>query len=166
MSTPHVVLWCAVAFGFLCAVRNPTSFALAANWLVQEYAWMLTGHNVTTSVAFRADVAVIAIILAKATWKESGRSYSTMREQAVCFWRALTLWDKLVAGGYVFAAWPIYVLNIDPYHEYWALFYICIAQYIFACSEALNSMLGSRKGRVVPNRPPSGLAYARAGDGA
>jgi hypothetical protein len=146
-------------------MRNPTSFALAMNWLVQEYSWMVTGHNVTPQVAFCADVAVVAIIFMKATWREGCRTYPTMREQAQCFWRALTMWDKLVAAGYVFATWPIYVLNIDPYHEYWALFYICIAQYLFAGSEALTSMLGSRKGRVMPDRPPGDLAYAGSGDG-
>jgi len=162
MSTPHIVLWCATVLGLLAAVRNPTSGALAAGWLANEVYWMSTGSNFSTSLSFCADITVLAVIGIKATVREGCRTYPTMRLQMICFWRAVTLWDKLVAGGYIFA-WGVYVSNLHPYYAYWALFWIFLAQLLFADAETLHSLLGRNERRVMPNRPPGGLAFA--GDG-
>lgn len=164
MTWPHFIMWCAALFGLCICLRNPTGGALAANWLFAEIAWMATGESIALRVMFCADIAVITVICCKAVHREGCRTYPTLATQLQCFWRALTLWDRLVIGGYVFAAWPVYISTLHPYYAYWVLFYTALAQYAFAGSEVIQNMLGSRRERRMA-RPPgrNGLAYVRGG---
>lgn len=164
MSWPHAVMYLVViGVGLPSAWRNPTAFALVLNWALGEFAWLVTNDPLPLSVYFCADILVLAVISGKATIREGCRTYPTLAEQIRCFWRVLTLWDKLVAGGFIFAAWPLYVADIDARLKWFALFYVLIAQFAFAGCEAISNLLGYRKRRVEPNRPPGGLAFA--GDG-
>jgi hypothetical protein len=166
MSWPHVLIYVVViGIGLPSAVRNPVAAALVGNWAIGEFSWMVSGDNLPLTIYFMADVAVIAVICAKATWREGCRTYPSFREQIRCFGRALTLWDRWLVASYIFVAWPIYVLTIDPWHKWWVLYWLVVAQFLMAGGEAVQSVLGSRKGRVMPNRPPGGLALVGAGDG-
>jgi len=161
VTWPHLILWCAAALGIMFAVKNPTSGALAVNWLIGEIVWMVTGNNLPLGVYFCADVGVLAVICSKAVVREGCRTYPTLKEQIHCFRGSLTLWDKLVAGGYILAAWPLYVITLDAYYKWWVLYAVLLLQYIFSGGEIVFNLLGDR--RVSMSKPPrgSGLAYAR-----
>lgn len=165
MSWPHIAIYLIViGIGLPAALRNPTAGALVAAWALGEATWLLTGNSLPLNVYFMADIAVLAVMCVKAIMKEGSRTYPTMKAQLAAFWRALTLWDKLIAGGYIFAAWPVYVIAMHDYYRWWALYWIVVAQILLAGCEAIQSWLGVRKGRVM-SKPPggSGLAYARGG---
>jgi hypothetical protein len=167
MTWPHVLIYVVViGIGLPSAVRNPVAAALVGNWAIGEFSWMVSGDNLPLTIYFMADIAVIATICIKATWREGCRTYPTLGEQIACFWRSLTIWDRWLMASYIFAVWPLYVLQISPWLKWWALYWLLITQFLMAGGESIQSMLGSRKGNAVPNRPPGGLAYARAGDGA
>lgn len=159
MSTPHIILWCATSLGLLLMLRNPTGGALALGWIGNEIYWMSAGSNVSIIISLCADIFVLGVIFAKATIREGCRTYPTLRLQLYCAWRAITLWDKLVASGYIFTWW-VYAANFHPYYTYWYLFYIFLAQLFFADCEVFQWLLGKLKGRVEPNRSSDGLAFA------
>jgi hypothetical protein len=76
------------------------------------------------------------------------------------------LWDRWITASYVLAVWPLYVVAIDPWAKWWALYAILVSQFALAGGEAIQSMLGEKKRRQ--DRPPggvNGLAFAGAGDG-
>lgn len=148
--------------GVPAAFRNPTSAALVLSWLVGEVTWLRTGNSLSLSVYFMCDVFVIAMICAKATIREGCRTYPTLRLQIQCAWQAMTTWDRWITGGFIFVAWPIYVSNLHPYYQWWSLFTVTILQFILSGGEALTSLLGERKRRVMSDTPgdPNGLALA------
>jgi hypothetical protein len=138
---------------------------LVLNWTLGQAAWLLTGDNLPLKIYFAADVAVVAVICAKAARKEGSRTYSDLADQLTSFSRSLTVWDRWIAASYIFAVWPLYVLEIDARTKWFLLWGILIAQFILAAGEAAQSMLGATKKRFTPGRPPggSGLAFARVG---
>lgn len=163
MSWPHIVIYLVViGIGLPAVLRNPTAGALVANWAIGEATWMLTGDSLPLKVYFMADIAVLAVIGCKATVREGCRTYPDLWQQSKCLWRAMTLWDRWIAASYVLAVWPLYVMPIEPRAQWFLLWALLIAQFLIAGGEAVQSMLGKRK-RVVPNREPGGLAYARGG---
>jgi hypothetical protein len=167
VSWPHILIYVVViGIGLPSAVRNPVAAALVGNWAIGEFSWMVSGDSLPLTIYFMADIAVIAVICMKATWREGCRTYPSFREQIRCFGRALTLWDRWLLASYILAAWPIYALTISQWLKWWCLYWLVIAQFLMAGGEAIQSMLGSRKGRVMPNRPPGGFAFVGAGDGA
>jgi hypothetical protein len=166
MSWPHILIYVVViGIGLPSAVRNPVAAALVGNWAIGEFSWMVSGDNLPLTIYFMADIAVIAVVCMKATLREGCRTYPTIREQIKCFGRAVSLWDRWLVASYILVAWPIYVLTISPWLKWWCLYWLIVAQFLMAGGEAVQSVLGSRKGRVMPNRPPGGLALVGAGDG-
>lgn len=147
--------------GFPAAFRNPTSAALVLAWLVPEILYQFTGDSLPLRLYFCADIFVLAAILAKATVREGCRTYPTLRQQTHCAWKAITPWDRLIAGGFILAAWPLYVAQIDPLPKWYALWAIIILQFLVAAGDAAFS-LGERKRRVMSDTPggPPGLAFA------
>jgi hypothetical protein len=69
-----------------------------------------------------------------------------------------------VVGIFLLGAWPLYVLNIDAYDKWWLLYYLAIAQFLFAGAEAiLNHKYVSRSRASETEDPPdNGLAIAGA----
>ena len=71
MSTPHIIMWAiVVCVGLPSAYRNPTALALSLSWLMGELTWMATGNSLPLSVYICADITVIAVICAKAIYRE------------------------------------------------------------------------------------------------
>lgn len=162
MSWPAIVMYLVIAFvGLPAAFRNPTAFALVVAWLVPEILYHFTQNNLPLKIYFMADIVVIAVIFGKATVREGCRTYPTLREQLHCAFTAITAYDRWVITGFVFAAWPLYVVEIDPRSKWFALFSIVILQFLLAAGEAI--MLGDREGRRRMSEPPAGhdgLAFA------
>lgn len=131
-------MWAVVlAVGLSSAWRNPTAFALVFAWLTAEAVSLATGDSLPLATSFKVDVAVIAVILAKAIVSEGCRSYPSLRAQLKCGWQALTACDRLIIGLYLFGAWPIYVSTLHPYYVWWSLWAITIVQFLLAGTEAL-----------------------------
>lgn len=166
MSWPHIAIYLVVfGIGLPAAFRNPTALALMLNWAIGEFSWLVTGDALPLKVYFMADVAVITAIFAKATLREGPATYPNLGVQLRAFWRSMTMWDRLVAGGFILAAWPLYAFNMDARAKWFALWAILICQFLAAGAESLQSMLGERKARNNMHHPPGGpgLAFARTG---
>lgn len=151
MSLPHIIMWIiAVCVGLPAAYRNPAAAALSLSWLAGEVTWMVTGNSLPLSVYIMADIAVITVILAKGIVRAGPETYPR-----------LTVWDSLIIGLFVFGAWPVYLSTLHAYYQWWALFYITIAQFVFAGMEPVSNWytLHRAKRRV---RPDNILQFAPA----
>lgn len=127
MSWQALVMYAVVAgLGIPAALRNVTALAMVIAWLSVELVYQATGNSLPLQYSFMADIAVVAVIYAKAS---------------------RTLWDRWIVGIYVVLVWPAYVLQFDPYTKWMLLWALTIAQFVLAGVEALATTIARRKAR-------------------
>lgn len=165
MSWQAVTMYAVVAgLGIPSAFRNATAAALVFAWLAGETLWLATGNSLPLSFFFMADIAVISIIYAKMIRRVGAKTYPTFARQLYCLVVDLTVWDRWIVGLFLFAAWPAYVLAIDPSTKWHILWAITIIQFCLAGAEAAQSFVAHLRTRVAPDPPDSsGLAWAGFG---
>jgi hypothetical protein len=154
MTLPHIIMWAvALVVGVPSAWKNPTAGALVLCWVFSEGLFWLTGNNLAVAYYAYPDICAITIIIAKGIVRAGDRD-----------WPDLTVWDKCIIGLFLLGAWPIYVSTLHPYYQWWALFYISIAQFLLAGGESAQAFLRSLRARSAFPPADNGLAFAgRAG---
>jgi hypothetical protein len=160
MSTPHLIMWAVVFAVALLARRNATAIALIASWMIGETAWLITGNNLPLSAYFMADLAVISVIYAKMIRRVGAKQYSTLWLQCKCMFLDLAICDRWIVAIFLLGAWPLYVANIHPYYQWWALWALTISQFLLAGAEAAFQL--HREYREQAEEEPPGLALAGA----
>jgi hypothetical protein len=135
VTTPEIIMWLVVGcVGIPAAIqwrprlrlglRNPTALALTISWLVGQAYYLKTGDGLALSEYMKADIAVVAFIIAKGIVR-AGRNP----------WPAITPWDAWILALFFFGAWPVYVSTLGD--KYWALYFITTAQFLLAGAEPL-----------------------------
>lgn len=146
-------MWAVVGcVGLFAAWRNLTAFALTASWLVGQIYYLRTGNSLALGQYFMADIAVVTVIFAKAIVSAGAKTYPTAWRQFKAFATDLTVCDRFILGLFLLGAWPIYVSTIHPYYQWWLLFYITIAQFLFAGAEPLARWWSVRRARRQESR--------------
>lgn len=155
MSLPHLIAYVVVlGIGVPASFRNWTALTLLLSWTAGEFTWFVTGNSLPLKFYFMTDMAVLVVILAKATVK-AGRAPNPFP--------FMSFWDRLIAGGFVFAAWPAYVLAFDLRTKWFLLFGIVIAQFLCAGGESVQALLGERKERRRNrHNPPGSVSFTPA----
>lgn len=153
MTTPEFVFALAVlcvglpsAFTLGGRLRNLTALALSLSWGASEAAYYLTGEGMSPFFMWIIDVTVIAAILAK-------NEYTDLPG-----WRnQISPWDRAVLAIFP-VAWLFYVVPIDPYGRYWALYILALAQFALASWEVLHPWLLRQAAKLPPaDNESSGL---------
>lgn len=142
MSTPTIIMWTTVlAVGLFAAWRNPTALALVISWALAEWVYLRTGNNLPVNFYLFPDLAVIAVIVAKAE---------------------RTTADRLVM--LIFPVmWVIYLTSdatLHPYYRWFALWFLALAQFATVGCESLLTFRRSRAASDTPDTP-SGDVYRR-----
>jgi hypothetical protein len=142
MATPEIIMWIAVVLlglggGIrLTGVRNLTALALAVSWLAGQIYYLRTGNNLATGEYFKADVAVIAVIYAKTIWRVGARQYPILWQHIGALATEPTVCDRFIIAIFLLGSWPVYVLTLDPWLQYWLLYWFTLSQFVFAGLEA------------------------------
>lgn len=155
MSWQAILMFAVVAgVGIPAAFRNVTALAMVIAWLSVELVYQVTGDSLPLQYSFMADIAVVAVIYAKANNEIAGRN------QLRRLITDLTVWDRWIVGVYLFLTWPAYVFEINAWLK-WHLLWACmIAQFLAAAFEAF---LGSRNS-VSRGKTKSGVSRSSGGD--
>lgn len=160
MSWPAIVMWLVIAcVGVPSAWRNSSALALLLSWLMGETAWLMTGDSLPLSVYFMADVAVIAIIYAKAIRHAGVKTYYDTRRQLAGLVSDLTVFDRWIVAIFLLGAWPLYLLDLDPRSKWFLLWGLTIAQFLLACAEAIQMLRLESRAQPEPCSG-DGLAFA------
>lgn len=153
------MMWDVVGISFLAAfhnpvkaffrsgpiVRNPTALALIIAWLAAEIVILRTGDSLPINFYFMADIAVVAVIYAKANRRNE---YAAMGGQLRRMVTDLTVCDRWIVAIYLLGAWPAYVLQFDPWWKWHLLWALAIAQFMLAGCEALAVHIARRRART------------------
>lgn len=110
---------------------------------------MVTGDSLPLSVYIIADIVVLAVIFTKAIIRAGPKDYPTAGSQLRGLFFDLTVWDRCVAALFLLGAWPVYISTLDPYYQWWALYYITAAQFMFAGMEPLANWWLRRRARLA-----------------
>ena len=160
MSWQAIVMYAVVAgVGIPAAFRNVTALAMVIAWLSVELVYQLTGDSLPLKFSFMADVMVITAIFAKMVIKCGPKNYPSMRGMLRCFITDLTCSDRGILAIFLLGAWPLYVLNVDPWWKWMGLWALVIIQFLLAGAEAAFSFRHDVKPRAR-SEPPDGLALA------
>lgn len=156
MTWAEILIQLVVLFvGLPAAIRNPTAALLVASWALGQGTWLLTGDNLPLRVYFLADVTVIAGIYAKTIVRCRGKVYRNTADQLRCMVTDLTVWDRWIVAIFVGGCWPLYVLALDPWAQWYALWALTIAQFLIAGGEAVISWREAKRAvHAEPWRPP------------
>jgi hypothetical protein len=156
MSWPAIVMWLVVVFvGVPSARVNFTAFVLVISWMTGEAVWLVTGNSLPLSFYFMSDVAVIALIYAKAI-NNAGTKACSMADFVTC----LTAFDRWIVAIFLLGVWPLYVLNIDARSKWFLLWGLVIAQFLLASAEAIQKLRYNSRSRAAPEHQGNGLALA------
>src|SRR5574341_388852 len=168
MVWQEYVMWSVVGIiGFPAAfrLRNITAAALVVAWAAGEIVSTKTGNYLPITTYAVADPLVIATICAKATIREGCMSYPTLKAQMLCLWEALTICDRIIVGLFAFAAWPVYfayLSGLSPYYAWTLLWYVSIAQFMFAGLEVLAGWRKSMRERLSRSDGDNIIQFAPA----
>lgn len=158
----HIIV---LGVGIPAAFRNPTAFALATSWAVGQAVWWYTGNNLPLKAYFIADLTVIAIIYAKAIIGVGPRKYRNLAHQLWCMVTELTLFDRVIVALFVLGCWPLYVLTLDAWLQWWALYWITVAQFLLAGAESIYSWREAKRASpAVLDNHSSGGSLRLAGN--
>lgn len=168
MSLPHLLMWTIVlAVGVPSAWKNPTAGALVLCWVVSEGIYALTGNGLATEYFLYPDFFVIAVIMMKPEACNL-RPYRGPWHQLKCMLLERSVPDRIVMLLFPLA-WYFYAATIHPYYQYWALFYIAIAQYLVAGWEGFSKLRRTRAVSETPDHSSGDvfrrLAWSAGGDG-
>lgn len=123
-------------------LRNLTALALSLSWFAGYGFYLATGEGMSGTFLWLVDVTVIAAIFAKDEWAICA-PYAGLRHQLRATWWERSPWDRAVLAIFP-VAWIFYVLPISPFAEYWALYYLALAQFALAGWESLHPWLRQR----------------------
>jgi hypothetical protein len=146
--------------GIPAAFRNITALAMVIAWLFVELVYQLTGDSLPLKFSFMADVMVITAIFAKMVIKCGPKYYPSARDMLRCFITDLTFSDRGILAIFLLGAWPLYVLNVDPWWKWMGLWALVIIQFLLAGAEAAFSFRHDVKPRARSEPPDNGLALA------
>lgn len=168
MSLPHLLMWCVVlGVGVPSAWRNPTAGALVLCWVFSEGLYALTGNGLATDYFIFPDLLVLAVIFAKPE-ACNYRPYENTWVQFKCIILERSVPDRIVMVIFP-AMWWTYVADIAPYYQWWALFYLSIAQFLAAGWEGFSKIYRSRVTSGTPDYPSGDvfrrIAWSAGGDG-
>lgn len=135
----------ALLIGIPSAWRNPTSAALVIGWAVSEGIYLITGDGLAIEFYPFLDVFVLAVILAKVEHCNL-RPYRSIWHCLACVLLERSPADRFIMLTYLLV-WPLYVVPIDPFYQYWGLWIIAVAQFLAAGCESV-SISRRRKSRT------------------
>lgn len=165
MTTPELVIWATVlAVGIPSAWRNPTAAALVMAWFAGQAIYLITGNNLPVEYYIFPDVVVLAVIMAKREWCNL-RPYRSTWHQLSCVLLERSPADRFVMV--IFGVmWLAYIARIDDYTKWWLLYYLVVAQFFAAGTEAFNSYRRDAEAADQPGNPGDLLvAYRGRGYG-
>lgn len=152
MTLPHLVLWITVlGVALPCALRNATSGALAAAYLLVE-GLAYIGHPLPIEYFILPDIAVLAAIFAKPE-RYPCEEYHGAVHQLWCLVSERSIADRFIMCSYPFV-WLTYAADISDYTKYWALWWIAIAQFCAASAEAMFDQVHRRDADAANSPPP------------
>lgn len=134
-----------VGIGIPAAFRNLTALAMVITWLAVESIYQATGNSLPLRYSFMADVTIIGTIYAKTIRRIGPKTYRSTRQQLECLITELNSWDRCIIAIFLLGVWPLYVLAIDPWWKWMALWALTIIQYLFAGSEAFACFKAEHK---------------------
>lgn len=149
MSFPAIIMYLVVAcIGLPAAFRNPTAAALVMAWVASEAMFLVTGDSLPIEYYPFLDVFVIAVIMAKHEYCNQ-RPYRGTWHQLKCLLLERSPADRVVL--LIFPVmWGLYIAPIHPYYLWYALWFLCIAQFVSAGAEALSRYLKARRKVDMP----------------
>lgn len=168
MSWQAIIMYMVVAgIGFPAAfrLRNITAAALVVAWAVSELMSAKTGNSLPIITYAVTDPLVIMAIFAKATIREGCSVYPSSKAQVRSLWKSLTICDRLIAGLFVFAAWPTYAAYLsgfNPYYTWILLWYVSIAQFALAGTEVLSGWRKTMRQRSQRTNSSNIIQFAPA----
>jgi hypothetical protein len=154
MSTPELVfLSVMLAIGLPALLLNRTApalsvAALAISWCVQEAFWLVSGECIGTLGGLALDYGAILVIVAKPEIRDCS-PYPTLWHQILSFWCERSIWDAAILAIFPLM-WLVHASRLDPYHQYWSLWWLALVQFLLAGAEALGPPL--RHGFVALHR--------------
>ncbi len=146
MSDTQLSLWVvAIAVGLFSAWRNPTALALLLAFAASE-------RGLPTEFYIYPDVITIAVIFCKPDYRPCP-DYSTVWHQLLCILTERSPSDRIVLLTMP-AAWYLYVTAIDPYYQWWGLYWLAMAQFAAAGTAPLTDTFIRRRNADAVNSPP------------
>jgi hypothetical protein len=145
-------MWAAVlVVGMPAAWRNPTAGALVLCWVFSEGLYTLTGNGLAVQYFAYPDIFVLAVIMAKPEYCNL-QPYRSTLHQLKCILLERSPSDRFIMLSYP-VAWYFYVTDIQPYYQYYALWWLAIAQFLAAGWEPVSKFF--RRHAETMNRPPA-----------
>lgn len=161
MTTPEIIFLCVVLLvGVPAMWRNATAAALVLSWTVGQMVWVVSGDSLPLKVYLLCDLTVLAIIYCKPEAR-GYFPYRDLRHQLSQAWFERSLWDRVVIAIFPLM-WATYAMPISDYHRWWALYYLCLAQFLAAGAESLISRRAANTSEKPSDHPSSGLKFQAA----
>jgi hypothetical protein len=166
MSGPEIVFLSIILLvGAPAAFFNRTALSLVVSWSIQEAVCLVTGQGSGTMLGLVLDYGVILFVLSKPEVRDCS-PYPTMWHQILSFWCERSFWDGAVLTIFPLM-WLIHASKFDVYYQWWALWWLALAQIVLAGVEALGpplrrafvAMLRTRE-RPPPGFPRVAASYA------
>lgn len=147
MSVPHLIMWAiALAVGFSSAWRNPTALALVVAFAAAE-------AGLPPEYYIIPDITTLALIFTKPRYRPCPTYWDLSAwERFKCILLERSPADRFVMLSFPMA-WYFYA-PVLSYSQYWALYYIAVAQFVVVCSEPLFSVACRRNADVASQEPP------------
>lgn len=138
MPIPALIMWAVVfAVGVPSAWRNPTAAALVVAKIAGWGIYKITGDNLPVEYYLFPDIFVLAVIFAKQEFCNQ-RPYRNTWHQLKCVLLERSPADRIVMLLFVLC-WFVYIADMHPFHQWWSLWGITIAQFFAAWAESFNS---------------------------
>lgn len=131
MSIPELILTTVVlVVGLPAAWKNPTAGALVLCWVFAETLYLFTGNGMSVQYYLFPDLFVIAVIFSKpAVYCINHTEH--IWDLIKCAILELSVPDRIVLAMFPIL-WLVYTSDVSPYHQYWLMWWLSIAQFIAA----------------------------------
>jgi hypothetical protein len=138
VSLPELVMWATVlGVGIPSAWRNPTAGALVVAWFAGQAAYLATGDSLPLDFYLFPDLLVLAVIFSKQEACNLA-PYRNAWHQLKCVLLERSVADRIVVLIFPLM-WLLYCLPMPDWHKWWALYFLALAQFFAAGTEAFNS---------------------------
>lgn len=162
MTLPEIVMWTVVAVvGVPSMWRNPTAAALVLAWLAGQGIYLVTGDNLPVEYYVFPDAVVIAVIASKFEWCNLA-PYRGLWHQLSCLLLERSPADRIVLAIFPLM-WLLYLSPLDPFHTWYALWGLVLAQFVAAGIEAFQSYRRGADAADQPDEPGALLIAYRGG---
>lgn len=142
---------------------NGTCWALALAYFAVQAWWLIAG-TLQPGDLFMVDLVTVLLIYCKAIARDTECiEYRSGWHQLQCFMLAPTAWDRIILASFAALVWPLYVLNLDDFARWYALWGVSMAQLAVAGGEALIDRRKAKAPASIPGNPSSGLQFASMG---